>query len=81
MEVEPWTAALTQAKRTTDAALVSKAVNFAAAAHAGQVRRDGTPFVSHPLETAKTLAGWGADATTVAAGVLHDVVEVRSWLD
>lgn len=58
-----------------DKALVAKAFNFAKLHHSGQKRFSGDPYFIHPVETAKNLARLGMDATTIAAGLLHDVVE------
>ncbi len=55
--------------------LVQKAYVFAAAAHAGQTRLSGEPYLSHPLAVAHTLAELGFDEATVVAGLLHDTVE------
>jgi guanosine-3',5'-bis(diphosphate) 3'-pyrophosphohydrolase len=56
-------------------ALVKAAYNFALNAHKGQVRKSGTPYVDHPLQTATLLAELQLDATTLAAALLHDVPE------
>lgn len=48
---------------------------FAKVAHTGQKRLSGEPYVLHGLETAKILASWKMDITTIAAGLLHDSVE------
>jgi guanosine-3',5'-bis(diphosphate) 3'-pyrophosphohydrolase len=55
--------------------LITKAYKFAEHAHEGQKRMDGKPYFSHVFETAKTLAQFGMDAQTIAAGLLHDVLE------
>ena len=55
--------------------LLAQAYEFAAAAHREQYRKSGEPYISHPLESARCVADWGADAETVAAAILHDVVE------
>lgn len=55
--------------------LVRKAYTYAAAAHAGQVRLSGEPYLSHPLAVAEIIAELGFDAYAVAAGLLHDTVE------
>jgi GTP diphosphokinase / guanosine-3',5'-bis(diphosphate) 3'-diphosphatase len=54
---------------------LQKAYIFAAQAHKGQVRRSGEPYLSHPLEVANILADMKLDATTLSAGLLHDVLE------
>ncbi len=58
-----------------DQELVHKAYDFAKRAHDGQERRSGDPYFLHVFETAKTLAKLGMDADTLAAGLLHDVLE------
>ncbi|MFW5722310.1 MAG: RelA/SpoT family protein [Desulfohalobiaceae bacterium] len=58
-----------------DQALIQKAYVYAAAAHSGQVRLSGEPYLSHPLEVANILAEMRLDAATIAAGLLHDTVE------
>ena len=58
-----------------DITLLKKAYIFAARAHKGQIRRSGEPYLSHPLEVANMLADMNLDATTLVAGLLHDVLE------
>ncbi|HET7581048.1 MAG TPA: bifunctional (p)ppGpp synthetase/guanosine-3',5'-bis(diphosphate) 3'-pyrophosphohydrolase [Bacillales bacterium] len=58
-----------------DLAFLNKAYHFAKDAHEGQYRRSGAPYITHPVEVANILVGLEMDATTVAAGFLHDVVE------
>lgn len=55
--------------------LVRKAYDFSKKAHEGHTRYSGEPYFTHPAETAKILAEFGMDATTIAAGLLHDTVE------
>ena len=55
--------------------LVKKAYEFAEAAHAGQVRKSGEPYFIHPASVASILTDLMIDAPTIAAGLLHDVVE------
>ena len=52
-----------------------RAYVFAAKAHKGQERVSGEPYLSHPLEVAGILTELRLDTGTVAAGLLHDVVE------
>ena len=56
-------------------AFIKKAYEFAAIAHEGQLRLSGEPFIRHPLETALYLVDLNMDATTLAAALLHDVME------
>lgn len=58
-----------------DTTLLKKAYVFAAQAHKGQIRRSGEPYLSHSLEVADMLADMKMDKTTLAAGLLHDVLE------
>jgi guanosine-3',5'-bis(diphosphate) 3'-pyrophosphohydrolase len=58
-----------------DSAYVEKAYELAKAAHEGQTRYSGEPYLAHPSATALVLAEYGMDATTIAAGLLHDVIE------
>jgi guanosine-3',5'-bis(diphosphate) 3'-pyrophosphohydrolase len=58
-----------------DITLLKKAYVFAARAHKGQVRRSGEPYLSHPLEVARMLSEMKLDSVTLAAGLLHDVLE------
>src|SRR5215213_3097601 len=55
--------------------LIAEAYNAAHAAHRGQTRKSGEPFVYHPLATAEVLAELRLEATTIAAALLHDVLE------
>ena len=61
-----------------DEAMVRKAYDYAAAAHAGQMRLSGEPYMMHPASVALTLAQMGFDEHTIAAGLLHDTVEDTS---
>ncbi|UCF04422.1 MAG: bifunctional (p)ppGpp synthetase/guanosine-3',5'-bis(diphosphate) 3'-pyrophosphohydrolase [bacterium] len=55
--------------------LLRGAYEFAKAAHKGQFRLSGEPFISHGLAVARILAELGLDTATIAGGILHDVVE------
>ena len=57
------------------AALIEKAYHFAEECHDGQKRMSGGPYIEHPLQTALFLAELHLDATTIAAALLHDVIE------
>jgi guanosine-3',5'-bis(diphosphate) 3'-pyrophosphohydrolase len=54
---------------------VERAYEMAEVAHAGQSRKSGDPFITHPLQVATICAQLGLDETTVAAALLHDAVE------
>jgi GTP pyrophosphokinase len=58
-----------------DLDLVDRAYIFSAKVHDGQTRLSGEPYLSHPLEVAGILADMKLDVVSVAAGLLHDVIE------
>src|SRR3954470_6602418 len=58
-----------------DRDLLVRAYRFSEEAHRGQVRNSGDPYVTHCVDVAKILADLQLDSTTVASGLIHDVVE------
>ena len=58
-----------------DFALIARAYHFAKKYHEGQTRKSGHPFLHHCVEVARLLAQLRMDHTTVAAGLLHDLIE------
>jgi GTP diphosphokinase / guanosine-3',5'-bis(diphosphate) 3'-diphosphatase len=58
-----------------DVEKVREAYRYADAAHLGQFRKSGEPYITHPLAVATILASWKMDAQTVEAGLMHDVLE------
>lgn len=62
-------------KNQSSTFLVEKAYAYAKELHKTQVRKDGTPYLGHPVEVAYILAKRGFDEDVVSAGLLHDVVE------
>jgi len=54
---------------------IYRAYLFGAEAHEGQKRRSGEPYIYHPLEVARLLAGLRLDAPCLIAAILHDVIE------
>ena len=58
-----------------DEELLARAYRFSEEAHRGQTRNSGDPYVTHCVEVAKILADLQLDSTTVASGLIHDVVE------
>jgi len=58
-----------------DRALILKAYEFAAAAHEGQLRKSGEPYMSHLAAVGLSLAEMGMGPRTIAAGLLHDTIE------
>ena len=58
-----------------DEDVLARAYRFSERAHRGQFRNSGEPYVTHCVEVAKILAELQLDTTTVASGLIHDVVE------
>jgi len=58
-----------------DAEIVERAYNYAIKAHEGQKRVSGEDYIIHPVEVARILAELNMDNVTIAAGILHDVIE------
>ena len=59
----------------TDVELLRRAYCFATEKHAGQMRRSGEPYITHPVAVATILTELEMDDDTLAAGLLHDVIE------
>ncbi len=62
-------------RKDTDLSVIEKAYHVARDAHEGQLRRSGEPYIIHPLCVAIILAELEMDKETIAAGILHDVIE------
>ena len=60
---------------SADISLIEKAYHVARDAHEGQTRKSGEPYIVHPLCVAIILAELELDKETIAAGLLHDVLE------
>ena len=58
-----------------DQEVLLKAYEYAEAAHANQKRASGEPYFIHPCAVAEILIDLGLDAATIAAALLHDVIE------
>ena len=59
----------------SDEGMIREAFAIAEAAHSGQMRDSGEPYIVHPLEVAEILADLQIDDATIIAGLLHDLVE------
>ena len=66
---------MAESGRPYDFELVDRAYALAAAAHEGQFRRSGEPYICHPLSVARILVELGMDSESVAAALMHDVAE------
>ncbi|MBU5454324.1 RelA/SpoT family protein [Caproiciproducens sp. MSJ-32] len=58
-----------------DKDIIKKAFEIANDAHKSQKRESGEPYITHPIDVAIILAEMGMDTSTIAAGLLHDVIE------
>jgi guanosine-3',5'-bis(diphosphate) 3'-pyrophosphohydrolase len=74
-DLERFNARLATYLKPEDIARVGAAYVYAEAAHRGQMRFSGAPYISHPLAVAETLAGWHLDPHALIAALLHDVME------
>jgi GTP pyrophosphokinase len=81
--VNPVLEPLVKTVRTThpkaDIRLIERAYEVAARLHAGQSRRSGDPYITHPLAVATILAELGMNHDTICAALLHDTVEDTSF--
>ncbi len=76
LELAPeFRAALEKHADRLDLDLIDRALRFSAGAHRGQKRMSGEEFVSHSIAVATILIGQFLDTTSIAAALLHDVVE------
>lgn len=64
-----------RAEPAENIAVIGRAYEIAKAAHAGQKRLSGQPYISHPIAVADILAGLGMDMPSIASALLHDTVE------
>jgi len=74
-EVAPLVAIYREHHPRSSPALITKAYARAAAAHTGQTRKSGEPYVTHPVAVATVVAELGLDDATIVAALLHDTVE------
>lgn len=61
--------------RPAEAGRIRAAAGLAAAAHDGQLRASGEPYIAHPLTVGRILIAIRMDADAVCAGLLHDAIE------
>ena len=62
-----------------DVGLIIKAYSFAENAHQDQYRKSGENYFVHPVEVARILIELRMDSSTIAAGLLHDVIEDTNY--
>ena len=68
-------AALKKYMPGTDVALIDKAIDYARDKHRDQKRKDGSPYIIHPLAVAEIVAEMGLDLESILASILHDCIE------
>ena len=75
MNIQSLISEIKKTKGKINIILIKKAYLFAEAAHEGQKRASGEPYIKHPLNVAHILVRLGLDESTIAASILHDVIE------
>lgn len=78
MEINEILERVRQNNPNSNVGLIEKAYHFAREKHDGQLRKDGSPYIIHPLAVAETLAGLRLDSAAIASALLHDTVEDTS---
>ena len=73
--LQPLLTTLRKSSPKVDTKVVVRAYEVAEAAHEGQKRKSGDPYIIHPVGVAEILAELGMDTPTIVAALLHDVVE------
>lgn len=73
--IDPLIEALKEHYESVDEDLLRRAFLVANEAHAGQVRKSGEEYITHPVAVSEILAELGLNTTTVVASLLHDTVE------
>ncbi len=73
-----WLDSLAEGRSADEVALIRRAVDLAERAHREQTRASGEPYLAHAIAVADILAGLRMDHETLAAAILHDVVEDTS---
>jgi GTP diphosphokinase / guanosine-3',5'-bis(diphosphate) 3'-diphosphatase len=77
--LEPLIKTLRATHPKADTRLLERAYDVAAREHAGQVRRSGDPYITHPLAVATILAELGMNHEELCAALLHDTIEDTSY--
>ncbi len=67
--------AIAQSTQIRSTERIRRAYEYARAAHGDQLRKDGSPYITHPLAAAVIVAEMGLDEESVIAALLHDVIE------
>jgi GTP pyrophosphokinase len=75
IDLDGWLASIAPGRTESEIDFIRRACEFANTAHTGQTRVSGEPYLHHSLAAARTLADLRLDQETIAAAILHDVVE------
>ena len=78
MKYEELQKILAESGKNYDLEMIDKAYQLAEASHEGQFRKTGEAYIEHPVAVAGILAELGMDSTSIAAAIMHDVVEDTS---
>jgi GTP pyrophosphokinase len=73
--IDPLIGSLKEHYENVDVELLRRAFEVANTAHAGQFRKSGEEYITHPVAVSEILAELGLNTTTVVASLLHDTVE------
>ena len=73
--IDPLIGSLREHYENVDVDLLQRAFAVANQAHAGQARKSGEEYITHPVAVSEILASLGLNTTTVVASLLHDTVE------
>lgn len=73
--IDPLLRSLREHYEVVDEALIARAFEVANEAHAGQLRKSGEEYITHPVAVSEILAELGLNSTTIIASLLHDTVE------
>ena len=71
--IAPLISALKENHASVNDAEVTRAFEVARDAHAGQLRKSGEPYITHPVAVAEILANLGLNPATIIAALLHDL--------
>jgi GTP pyrophosphokinase len=75
LQFESWLESISEGRSSAEMEFIRRACQVAQQAHQGQTRASGEPFFQHSLSVANILADLRLDYETIAAAVLHDVLE------
>jgi GTP pyrophosphokinase len=75
LNIDNWLSGIAQGRTDQEMSVIRDACEMARVAHANQVRASGDPYIQHSLAVAGILSGLHLDYETIAAAILHDVIE------